>query len=92
MSRSSKQGIVVGIFGPLLFLGGIVLWIYHRTRKVPFPVRRVEEGELVVRLVEPNQVPSYWQHWKEELAPVLDQLYVLVAELVSTYEGERKKR
>ena len=81
MSRSYRQGLLVGVLGPLAFLGGMVYWIYRCTGKLPFPVRRVEEGELVIRLVDPEQVPTYWQQWKEDLDPLLDRLRTLGREL-----------
>ena len=61
----------MGILGPLFFLSGVVLWVYRATRKVPFPLRKTEQGELVLGLIEPEQVPSYWLQWKEEFAPLV---------------------
>ena len=91
MSRSFKQGVVMGILGPLVFLGGIVYWVYRYTKRIPFPVRRTEAGEVAVRLVEPEEVPTYWQQWKEELAPLFDRLVILVAELREICLAERDK-
>jgi hypothetical protein len=70
MDKSFKSGILMGLVGPLAFLTGSVYWVYRYTRKVPFPIRRSGEGEIIVRLIEPSQVPAYWEVWKQELAPL----------------------
>lgn len=74
MGKSFRSGVLAGILAPLAVLAGAVFWIYRFTGKVPFPVRREQEGELVVGLVPPGDVPTYWQHWKAEIMPIVDKL------------------
>jgi hypothetical protein len=62
---------MAGIVTPLLFVGAILVWVFRATHRVPFPVRRIEEGEVVIRLVSPEQVPTLWRPWKQELEPLL---------------------
>lgn len=71
MARAFKQGVLVGVFAPLAFLAGLVLWVYRYTGMVPFPTRRSEHGEVVIRLVDPGEVPKYWQGWRRDLEPVV---------------------
>jgi len=78
MDRSFRQGVLVGILAPLGVVTGVVFYVYKATRKVPFPVRRAEEGELAIRLVEPDKILTYWQQWQEDLEPILDRLSILI--------------
>jgi hypothetical protein len=77
MDKPFRRGLVAGILAPLFFLGAILLWIFRATRRVPFPVRRIEQGEVAIRLVSPEQVPALWQPWKLELEPLLAAFQVL---------------
>lgn len=70
MSSSFRRGAMTGIIAPVVFVAGTVYWIYRFTRKVPFPVRRLGEGELVIGLVDPDQVPMHWERWRAELEPL----------------------
>ena len=74
MNKAFRQGFMVGVLAPVAFIAGFVYSIYRFTRRVPFPVRRADEGEVVVRLVTPDEVPGYWAHWKTELQPLLSRL------------------
>jgi hypothetical protein len=85
MRRSFKQGICVGIVAPLAFMGGIVWWIYRYTGKVPFPVARSAEGELTMKLVDPQEVPAYWEQWKQDLMPLCEKTCALGRELKARY-------
>ncbi len=94
MNKSFRQGVFIGVIGPLAFLVGVVYWIFRATRKVPFPVERPEEGAVIIRLVEPEQVPVYWEQWQAELSPVISRLVNTVRELIaqcrsSLASGER---
>lgn len=81
MNRSFRRGMLLGTMGPLALIGGIVCWIYRHTGKVPFPIRRIDEGEVAIRLVDTDEVPAYWQQWQEELQPLLDRLNALRDEI-----------
>lgn len=83
MNRSFRQGVFVGVIGPLAFVAGIIYWVFRATRKVPFPVERPEEGAVVIRLVEPEEVPLYWARWRAELAPVVSRLMGVIRELIA---------
>ena len=74
MSRGFKRGLATGFLAPVAFVAGVVYWIRRFTGQVPFPVWSAEEGEVVVRLVDPDQVPGLWQQWKEGLEPVVSRL------------------
>ncbi len=74
MSRSFRVGVLAGLLAPLVYLAGVVAWVYHYTGKVPFPARRTDEDELVIRLVEPEEVRGYWQRWVEGLQPLVATL------------------
>jgi hypothetical protein len=81
MRRSFRQGICMGILGPLAFIVGLVWWIYRYTGKVPFPLNRRTAGEVTLKLVDPLEVPTYWQPWKEELAPLCAKFCALWEDL-----------
>jgi hypothetical protein len=81
MDRSFRRGMLIGILAPLAFLVGILYWIYRYTYKVPFPVSRPAEGELVLKLVYPDEVPAYWQRWQAELQPAWSKCQELLIEI-----------
>ena len=81
MGRAFRQGVIVGILGPLAFLAALVGWIYRYTRKIPFLVSRPAEGELAIKLVDPQEVPTLWRQWKAELDPVVARFRALGEEL-----------
>jgi hypothetical protein len=85
MTKAFHRGVVFGVLTPLLFLGGVILWIYRHTRQVPFPVSRPREGEVTVRLIYPEEVPSYWKPWRAELEPLLARLRAILAQLHERY-------
>ncbi|MBM3187250.1 MAG: hypothetical protein FJZ90_00830 [Chloroflexi bacterium] len=85
MSRSFARGVLTGALAPVAFVAGTVYWIYRFTRKVPFPVRRAQEGELVVGLVDPQEVPAYWQRWRAELEPLWARVQAVTRELKESY-------
>ncbi|HHX64091.1 MAG TPA: hypothetical protein GX702_04285 [Chloroflexi bacterium] len=87
MNSSLKQSILAGMLAPIVFTAGVVFWIYQVTKKVPFPVRRAGENEIVIGLVEPKQVPSYWEQWKDELGPILSRFAAIWDEFKSTCCG-----
>ena len=74
MARSFRLGVFAGLVAPFVYLAGVVAVIYRYTGKVPFPARRTEEHELVIRLVEPGEVRGYWQQWLSGLEPLLAAL------------------
>ena len=88
MRRSFSRGVMVGALAPIAAIGGVVYWVYRTTQKVPFPTRRTADGEVVVSLVEPREVPGYWELWREELAPLLDALQELMNGVVARIETE----
>jgi hypothetical protein len=42
---------------------------------------------MVVKLVEPDEVPGYWQQWKEALEPVISRAHRLIE--IAKAERER---
>jgi len=86
MRSSFRQGVFAGFLGALAFLGGVLYWIYRATGRVPFPVSRPAPGELLIKLVPPEEVPSYWQRWRTELAPMVERWRALIAE-IKTLKG-----
>lgn len=76
MNRPFRRGILAGVLAPLVFLAGVVFWVYQATGKIPCPAQRLEEG-VSVRLVKPAHALEYWERWQEELLPVLDRLCIL---------------
>jgi hypothetical protein len=85
VNNSLKQTILAGMLAPIVFTAGVVFWIYQITKKVPFPVRRAGENELVIGLIEPEQVPAYWHGWVQELDPVLAKFRAIRDELRSNF-------
>ena len=87
MSRGFRRGIAVGFLAPVAFVGGLVYWVYRFTSQVPFPTRRSDDGEVVVKLVDLDQVPRYWQQWKEGLEPIISRVH----QVVETAKTERDR-
>ncbi len=83
MRNSFRQGVCSWFVGALALLGGAIYWIYRATGQVPFPVQRTAPGELTIKLVAPEEVPTHWQKWKAELAPVAERWRALVETLKS---------
>ena len=83
MSRSFRQGALVGLLAPLAFLAAFALWIYRFTGRVPFPLRRTAEDELTLGLVEPGEVSSYWHDWRDELEPLVERIRSTISALTS---------
>ena len=89
MSRRShpfRNGLIAGLAWPFVILGGIVAVVYRLTGMVPFPVQRSSEGELAVKLVDPQEVPRYWARWRDELAPLVERIQE-VTQQVRTAQG-----
>jgi hypothetical protein len=78
MRSTFRQGVFSGLVGALALLAGVVYWVYRATGRVPFPVSRPAPGELTLKLVAPEEVPTHWQTWKAELAPAIDRWRALV--------------
>ncbi|MBC7236621.1 MAG: hypothetical protein H5T69_12345 [Chloroflexi bacterium] len=83
-----RNGLIAGLVWPLCFLGGVVVAVYRLTGMVPFPVRRLDEGELVVRLVDPAEVPSYWRRWQAELLPLIERARQVAWQLRTAHNGD----
>jgi hypothetical protein len=83
MGKSFRSGLLAGVLAPVVVVASAVFWVYRFTGKVPFPVRREQEGELVVGLVNPSEVPTYWQRWKAEIMPIVDKLCELGSQVGS---------
>ena len=88
MNRSLIKGILLGLLGPLAFIAAIVLWVHRFTGKVPFPVSKPADGELLWRLVPPEQVPGLVDRWKKDLHGVLIKLQKAVVEIRDQILGE----
>jgi hypothetical protein len=69
---------MAGVVGPVAFALGTIYWIYRFTRKVPFPVRRMSEGELVIGLVDAHDVPAHLRLWADEVEPLWTRVKVIV--------------
>ena len=87
-SRSFMRGLLVGILGPIAFVGAVVLWVYRFTGKVPFPVSKPAEGELLWKLVPPDQVPGLVDRWKKNLHGALSKLQKAMNEIRDQLLGE----
>jgi len=88
MDNSFKQGILIGVFAPLAFLAAVAVWIYRYTGRVPFATKRTKEGEVTLRLVDPEDVPGYWQGWRRELDPLITGIREFVDELRRQARGD----
>jgi len=87
-SKSFARGCLVGILGPLAFIAAIALWVYRFTGKVPFPVSKPAEGELLWKLVPPKEVPNIVDQWKKNLHSALSKLQKAVTEIRDQFLGE----
>ncbi len=70
------KGVLLGLLGPIAFIAGVCYWIHRYTGRVPFPVSRPADGELIFQLVEPKEIPTHWARWQAGLQPLLDSLLV----------------
>ena len=73
MNRSLVRGVLLGIVGPIAFIAAIALWVHRFTGKVPFPVSKPADGELLWKLVPPEQVPGLVERWKKDLHGALSK-------------------
>jgi len=93
MDRSFRQGLLVGVLAPLMFLGAVVLWVHRYTGMVPIPTRRTDEGEVVVRLVNPREASEHLRNWWRGLEPVVSSVRAAYARLrthiIEPEESER---
>lgn len=88
MDKPFRRGLVVGLLGPLAFAVGVLYWVYRSTKKIPFPVSSPADGELVIGLVEPSEVPTYWGPWRQSLSEVREKFVSLAQELKGDLENE----
>jgi hypothetical protein len=88
MNRSLMKGLVLGILGPLAFIAAVVFWVHRFTRKVPFPVSKPADGELLFKLVTPEEVPGLVDRWKKDLHGVLSKLQKAMNEIRDQVLGE----
>ena len=90
MHKPFFRGLVIGLLGPCAFVGGILYWVHRATRKVPFPVSMPGHGELVIGLVEPSEVRTYWEPWRQSLLEVRDK-FVAAAKELKTDLGQEQE-
>lgn len=88
MNRSFMKGLVLGLLGPLAFIAAVVVWVHRFTRKVPFPIAKPAEGELLWKLVSPEEVPGLIDRWKKDLHVVLSKLQKAMNEIRDQLLGE----
>jgi len=88
MNRSLVRGVLLGIVGPIAFIGAIALWVHRFTGKVPFPVSKPADGELLWKLVPPEQVPGLVERWKKDLHGALSKLQKALVEIRDQVLGE----
>jgi hypothetical protein len=88
MNRSLMKGLVLGLLGPLAFIAATVFWVHRFTRKVPFPIAKPAEGELLWKLVAPEEVPGLVDRWKKDLHVVLSKLQRAMNEIRDQLLGE----
>ncbi len=74
MHKSFRLGLFAGLVAPFVYLAGVVITIYRITGRVPFPVRRTDENEVAIRLVEPSEVHGFLDYWRSGLEPLLATL------------------
>ena len=74
MKKAFRQGVLAGILAPLFFLAAMVYWVYRYTQRIPVPVRHKEFDEIGLRLVEPDEVQSYWAPWRTEVEPLVERV------------------
>jgi hypothetical protein len=88
MNRSFMKGFVLGVIGPLAFIAAVVFWVHRFTRKVPFPITKPADGELLWKLVSPEEVPGLIDRWKKDLHVVLNKLQKAMIEIRDQLLGE----
>jgi len=88
MNKSFVKGLFLGLIGPLAFCAAIALWVHRFTGKVPFPVSKPADGELLWKLVPPEQVPGLVDRWKKDLHVASSKLQKAVVEIRDQLLGE----
>jgi hypothetical protein len=88
MNRSFIKGFMLGLIGPLAFIVAAVMWVHRFTGKVPFPVAKPADGELLWKLVPPEEVPGLIDRWKKDLHVVLSKLQKAMNEIRDQLLGE----
>ncbi|MHB1355267.1 MAG: hypothetical protein ACYCZF_04720 [Anaerolineae bacterium] len=88
MNRSFMKGLFLGLLGPLAFIAAVALWVHRFTGKVPFPVAKPADGELLWKLVSPEEVPSLIERWKKDLHVALSKLQKAMNEIRDQLLGE----
>lgn len=88
MNRSFMKGLVLGLLGPLALIAAVALWVHRFTGKVPFPVAKPAYGELLWKLVAPEEVPGLIERWKKDLHVVLNKLQKAMNEIRDQVLGE----
>jgi hypothetical protein len=91
-SHPFRSGLVAGFAWPFMVVGGVVAIVYRLTGTVPFPVQRSIEGELAVKLVDPQDVPRYWARWRAELAPLVDRIQEVTQQVRAAHENDWLER
>ncbi|MCE5259301.1 MAG: DUF3042 family protein [Chloroflexi bacterium] len=87
-NKSFTKGFLLGLIGPLAFIAASVLWVHRFTGKVPFPVSKPADGELLWKLVPPEEVPSLYERWKKNLHGSLSKLQKAIVEIRDQLLGE----
>lgn len=90
MDKPFRKGLTIGLLGPLAFAVGVIYWVYRATKKIPFPVSTPADGQLVIGLVEPSEVSSYWAPWRQSMSQVHERFVSLAQELKSSMENEEE--
>lgn len=83
-----RNGLVAGLAWPLLVILGVAAAVYRLTGMVPFPVRRSSQGELGIKLIDPNHIALYWRQWQAELDPLLERVRELIDQ-IRNVRGDR---
>jgi len=86
MKKAFRQGVVAGLLAPLFFLAALVYSVYRFTQRIPVPVRHENVDEIGLRLVEPEEVQSYWSPWRAEIEPLIDHVKATIKALESRDE------
>jgi len=71
MRKSFALGLFAGIAAPLICAAATTAAVYHLTGRVPCPVRRTDEQELVIALVPPGEVRGHMRQWKSGFDPLV---------------------
>jgi hypothetical protein len=87
MDRPYRRGLAVGLLGPLAFAAGVLYWVYRYTHKIPFPVSEPGDGQLTIGLVEPSEVSTYWQPWRQSLYGMRDKFVAMAKDLKAELES-----